>query len=361
MNTSRIGISVIHMYRQIGQALLLSSALAGCGTTFRINQANWGPRIESVGTEESLISSISRNWHEYERLDEQQKTNHEIALAAISQSREAFRLFPNKLKSDKDFLGACFEANPSVYPMIPSPPEGMTDRYNKLASDLSQLGITHGERFINLSIKEIQEIINNRTDLTPDGRRLAVIVFPDKDGNGAFKKPPIAELMGKRYRIVYYEAKQDNDLIQAVTENGQRQKISLLVIGGHGDRTHVAFGGADPVKHLTDDQSLYLDLSDLDKLRPLSAYLKERDSVIILYSCSTGEGMDKETNIANMLKIIFPKSYIYAPTIPVELDSLFFDENNRMDGVSWKARSDDPGAINIPGFGVIKTYMISPH
>lgn len=356
-------MSVRYMYRRIGQALLLSSALAGCGTTFRINQANWGPRIDSVGTEESILSSISRNWHEYERLDEQQKTDHEIALAAISQNREAFHLFPNKLKSDKNFLCACFEANPSVYPMIPSPPTEMTDKYNKLASDLGQLGIIHGERFINLSIKEIQEIINNRTDLTPDGRRLAVIVFPDKDGNGAFKKPPIAELMERGYRVVYYEIKQDNELIQAVTENGQRQKIDLLFIGGHGDRTHVAFGGADPAKGLKSyDESLYLDLSDLAKLRPLTGYLKDKESVIILYSCSTGEGMDKETNIANMLKIIFSKSYIYSPTISVELDSLFFDENNRVDGALWKAPSSEyPKAINVWGVGIIKTYMISPH
>ncbi len=193
---------------------------------------------------------------------------------------------------------------------------------------LAEVGLgTDINRFSELSLAQISELISNRESLTADDRPLAVVILPTSDWNRAFLNHEIKDLMERGYRVVCYEANNELDFYQAVIEAGESQPISLLSIGGHGSINTTQFGND------YNDETAQLDLSDETEIHILRQYMAD-DSIVILDSCSTGEGGRAGSNIANMLGRIFIRSTIFAPTAPGVIATLNFDENNLITGAT---------------------------
>ena len=119
---------------------------------------------------------------------------------------------------------------------------------------------------------------------------------------------------------MYYEVSTDNELADTIKLVGQAKPISLLVIGGHGTRATTQLGDGN-------NEESFLDPSDAGQLQGLDVYLK-KDSVIILESCSTGEGGKFHINVANMLKDIFKLSKIISPMIPAAIRSYVYGKDS---------------------------------
>jgi hypothetical protein len=109
------------------------------------------------------------------------------------------------------------------------------------------------------------------------------------------------------------------------------QHIELLIIGGHGNQVCTDFGSSCEIRR----ERLSLDLSDFQEMGNLSQYLSD-DSVVILVSCSTGEGGQCAENMANMLSRVFPYSWIVAPNDDSDSFEYSFDPmDGRVSGVRF--------------------------
>ena len=66
--------------------------------------------------------------------------------------------------------------------------------------------------------------------------------------------------------------------------------------------------------------------------------------IVALYGCSTGEGREKEDNMVNFLRRVFPQAApkgIWAPTVPTAISRLIFDENHRVIKVEYGDGDDN--------------------
>lgn len=252
--------------------------------------------------------------------------------ASNSNIEMALDKIPGHETGSFDFWQRCFEANFNVYNFIPKNMKGMfSARYEGLRSELAKFDIAEPERFSTTRIAK--EIIANRKNLQwPDGRPLAVLVFARDDYNGALRNNGIHELMSRGYRVVYFEAETDTQLIDNFLSATEKQKADLFVISGHGTRKYIEL--KDPSY-----ESHFLDLSDRKQLN--QAKLSGRmvkGGTVLLESCSTGEGGIDQYNMANMLRMVFGIDVnISAPTSPATRKSYKFDANNRVEGVKFHA------------------------
>lgn len=125
----------------------------------------------------------------------------------------------------------------------------------------------------------------------------AVIIFPFKDWNGAFKDRGILTFYHKieqEYDVFVKVASTEEDMYNAIDTI---PNIELLVLGGHGNINVLWFDWKKKSEE-TDEKS-YLSISDLE----LGDYLNELNpnAVILLYSCSNAKGGKNEINLANFV------------------------------------------------------------
>lgn len=150
-----------------------------------------------------------------------------------------------------------------------------------------------------------------------------LVIFPRDDHNGAFYggldsfKNLYGQLNGEfLLRIVECENKTDiarsllklDKLYSSDDDSGQ--KISLLILGGHGEKNSIEFGGKDK-KH-----KLHIDDLAGSGVRKTNKFFIENPT-FILNSCSTGV----QKGIGQELSEIF-KAKVIAPKIPVPLPKL---------------------------------------
>ncbi len=199
-----------------------------------------------------------------------------------------------------------------------------------------------------LPMNTFKEIIRNRSVDNPDGRPLAVVVYPKNDWNGGFydTNPTIRSLIEHNYRVMFYEAETDTDMINSLKGATNQQKASIIVLGGHGSRDAISFGTDDPATYrfTLAGNSRTLNLNDQRKLSQanISSTLI-KNGQIILESCSTGEGKSQKNNIANLLRKAFPQARaqgIWAPTLPTSIDSLKFNSHDALDEVKYRLPKD---------------------
>ncbi|HET9234353.1 MAG TPA: DUF4116 domain-containing protein, partial [Candidatus Eisenbacteria bacterium] len=202
----------------------------------------------------------------------------------------------------------------------------LRQRYETVKQQLKDLGIEDPMRL--RSSKLLDEVLRNR--LTPesgkDSRPTALLVFgkTTADPTRAFHHHNLDDL-SKHYRVMYYEAGSEDQMIEALRDGSKRDSAALLMLGGHGNPGSLNLGRG----HEDDDEprapgakdpseALLLDLTDEDQLKAASLQNVVRpDAKVVLDSCSTGGGGAQGTNLANVMARVFPGREVMAPTVPV--------------------------------------------
>lgn len=260
-----------------------------------------------------------------------------LPLAAVNQNEEA--IWYAGLADNTDIL---FAATRQLGHLI----SGKTRIYLKaLNIEFIRSWMNHSKHSWILSDEDmvINEVILNRVMLSEDGRPLAIVVYPKEDWNGAMRPDNlwgssysyVNELREKGYRVLYYEARTETDLYDAIREGGTSQKISVLLIAGHGDSETIDFGGNYRLRR----EVYYLGLNDMNEMRKLAGLMAE-DCVVILESCSTGAGRN---NIARALGRALPGCSIFAPKFDCAGFGFRYDENNRVSGAAHCCQIALPG------------------
>lgn len=274
--------------------------------------------------------------------DDSLKSEKEVVLTAVGQNGEAIR-YAGLLGNDTDVL---FTATRQLGHLVP----GKTEIYLRALNIefMSKWHIYPGmHSALTVGDEEgvISEVILNRIMLKADGRPLAIIVYPKVDWNEALRPNSlwgnsfanVEELRGKGYRVLYYEARTETDLYDAIRENGAAQKISVLLIAGHGTPETIDFGGNYQLRN----EVYYLGFNDMNEMRELGGIMAE-DCVVILASCSTGAG---RWNIARALGRTWPQCGIFAPKQDSGGFGFRYNENNRVIGAAHCGDTRLPGGI----------------
>ena len=161
-------------------------------------------------------------------------------------------------------------------------------------------------------------LIKQYDDRENQSKSYGVILYPRSDWNGAFlqNQRVFEELAGQlegKFSIRVVEAESKYDIARALINFRKRypsHKISFAIVGGHGTKDSVQFGGIDQ-KHL-------LFVQDLTGrgVQKTSEFF-EPDPSIILVSCSTGT----EGGIGQQLSEMMGARVI-APKIPTNIVSI---------------------------------------
>jgi hypothetical protein len=209
-------------------------------------------------------------------------------------------------------------------------------RHDEVRSGLERLGIEDPMRLRSAEL--LDEVLQNRLDPGKTDKPMAVVVFckSDTDHNGAMRRHNIDEL-SRNYRVMYYEARTDRDLIEAVRDAGRSEQASLVVIAGHGEKRTIDLGDADA----SGLEEFMLDHGDEAKLRAAKLeQLVRPDATVMLMSCSTGEGRGEAENIANLLARLLPGREVFAPVNPTS-DQLKFDQEGRFVDPSYSRGEEE--------------------
>jgi hypothetical protein len=290
---------------------------------------------------------LSRNGMALPYVEEALRNMDDNIFTAIDQNSRAIKYVSSSKLTD-DFLIKLLERNWKILrePLIEDriKNSGIDSPLRKfyeetlapVIAELKALNIDHFDRFQNSTIAK--EIIENRTRCKlNDERPLALVLYPKSDGRRAFRNNQIEELIRRCYRVVYYEINQENEAYQAMTEMG-REQIDLLILGGHGDQTSLAWGADDPsLGAPKTTEEFYLDISDGPdfKRRALNEFLKP-NATVILDSCDSGKGTNGATNVANMLGHELPLCTILAPNGSISIDTYIYDESNHVVDVEYR-------------------------
>lgn len=113
------------------------------------------------------------------------------------------------------------------------------------------------------------------------------------------------------------------------------------MLAGHGVRYETSLGAEDPAGRKGEREELYIDISDEAEMIALRlADCLAKSSVIILYSCSTGEGREERLNVANLLKKVFPQATVFAPTEPTIIIGYVYNRKGKIIFVEYSCGRD---------------------
>jgi flagellar motility protein MotE (MotC chaperone) len=208
---------------------------------------------------------------------------------------------------------------------------------------LQDIGIAAITRFMP---EDLKEVVQNRITNADDGRPLAVIIGTEDDGSGYFSSDTDIhhQLIEAGFRVMYYEAATDTDLMVSL-ENATKDGANparLIIISGHGSQTGISMGSDG-------GEEGDIDFSDYSQFTGINDFL-ETGGTVILNSCSTGEGMEKEANMANMFGQLFPgAAHVFAPTVPAGL-GLIISPGNYVTGVIHYPNGFTYDAAGVTGF-----------
>jgi len=204
--------------------------------------------------------------------------------------------------------------------------------YSSLKSSLEFFNIDFSYRF---DYQTIQEIIKNRSAscerIEKDARPLAVVIYTKHDPHLSFYRTQIHELIDYGYNVIYFEAEKEDEVYKALRSATYCKKADLFVLAGHGNKRSISMGAPDPAKHETGDETFNIDVSDEKEMifHELRNCLSKR-SIVILESCSTGEGKKGAKNVANMIGRIFPQAQVFAPAVNCGNPRYVYNKNGRV-------------------------------
>jgi hypothetical protein len=217
-----------------------------------------------------------------------------------------------------------------------------------LLSEAKDLDIEFTTRF---SRETLREIIENRKNPARDDRPVAALIYCKSDHNGAFHShdSKVRQLIDNGYRVMYLEAGSDISVARALQSASalgtpQEKRASLIVLAGHGMPEGIAFGpltsGADAIDRF--DKPMLLRERVPDTL--------EAGGQVVLISCSTGAGMEREPNMANFLREIFPHAAvrgIWAPTRDSNIRNFRFTDR-RLSTVEFHIPQEETYQARLP-------------
>jgi len=252
-------------------------------------------------------------------------------LKAIKGNHDAFYFADASLRHDRTFI---LDALPLM----------VADKSIELCRRaIQEYGIDFPWRFSY--VQDLQEVLTNLDNLrngVADSRPLAVITYTKDDWNGAFEQNQIDELIQQGYNVLYFETFATDVATAAVRQANASKKDILWVIGMHGQSG--AMTASLPIKSVPREvyDKFFFDLSDLAELQAISEYVPE-GSVIVLDSCSTGQGREKGQNMVNLFEKAFPRAKVFGLTFPSGVKRYNYDPaTHKVIGVESK---DGPGAI----------------
>jgi hypothetical protein len=289
----------------------------------------------------ALARIVNGDWQSFAALDVDLKNDDDLALAAVAQDGRALKFASERIKSDPALQKELFKKSFYCAAYMKNRSAGVDRDYKDLVNKLSDLNINFPERFVQLTPKEIAELISNRTGPVKDSRPIALLVFSEHDQGGAFSvNSRIGELMRKGYKVIYYQVAKDTEVSAAIRHTGGEQKVSLLIVAGHGEAKGIALGNY-PSNKKSEREQYDLALTDENKMSGLSVFLEDK-AAIVLQSCSTGQGRGEQENMANMFHRLFPQAEIWSPTESVYTGIYSYGPDNRLIGVHYTLESGLP-------------------
>jgi hypothetical protein len=180
----------------------------------------------------------------------------------------------------------------------------------------------------------LAELVSNRSLLNFDGRPIAVIIYTEFDHNGAFNihNAQAQTLIDADYCVMYYDESTEAGVLRALQSGVSRplsekiQPADLIILGAHSSQSAMIYGDGN-------SEETKIDLSDeTEILNSLVGEVLKDSGQIILTACSGGANRDKEPNIANMMRKIFPqarKEGIWSTEIPDNINSISLDPKTR--------------------------------
>ncbi|MFB0526410.1 MAG: hypothetical protein ACETVO_02950 [bacterium] len=221
---------------------------------------------------------------------------------------------------------------------------------------------------------DLKILLQNRKDNKPNGQSLGLLIRPWADQTGALgaigealneargSEPTYRMLMDHGYRVMPYVVATDLEMARASQDATKDERAPLIVIGGHGEQKKISFGVTGDEEFLLKVDEKYkkyiLDFGDVAWMKKinLGATLAE-GGVVILESCSTGQGRGEEENMANILaEEIFPHaSLLAAPVAKAYIKNIEFDAQNRVIGVEY-ATKDTRVNISEERERIVPTY-----
>jgi hypothetical protein len=180
----------------------------------------------------------------------------------------------------------------------------------------------------------LAEFVRNRSLMNFDGRPIAVIVYTEFDHNGAFgiHSSQAQTLIDAGYCVMYYDESSESGVLQSLKNAVTRplsekiQPADLIILGAHSNQNEMNFGDG-----LSEETKIELS-DETEILNSLVGGVLKDSGQIILTACSGGAKREKEPNIANMMRKIFPqarKEGIWSTEIPDNITSISLDPNTR--------------------------------
>jgi hypothetical protein len=239
---------------------------------------------------------------------------------------------------------------------------------------LEILGIFELRRFDNVS-----EIIRNRylisdsdtqarlkeilkkdyfNTIHADQRPLCVVLYPAQhaDYNGAFQETgdlytqimtDDIDYLTSKHKVVYFECQDSDSVVKAIeiASSVSNQKIDYLILAGHGN--------TDGIELSRKGLNAELNIDDYEELQKLSSYLN-KDSKVILKSCSTAKNNGDGQSFAHVLHKAWPHTEVIAPNNDTPA-MLLFDESGHLVGINYSLAS----AVNFKPNGIVEKETLS--
>lgn len=171
-------------------------------------------------------------------------------------------------------------------------------------------------------------LLKQREEFDSKKNPYGVIVYPFEDWKGSFYHDvsvlkSFFEQLGGEFSLRVFECEGKVDIVRALRKcdelynppDGSGHKISLFILGGHGDENSITFGGYGK-RHVLFTKDLARKVSG-----KAGEYLDE-NSTIILNSCSTGagNGIGQELSKRFGAKVVAPKT-------PTNIDELYVSKD----------------------------------
>ncbi|MDP3639945.1 MAG: hypothetical protein Q8R53_01955 [Nanoarchaeota archaeon] len=275
---------------------------------------------------------------------------------------QAYLELPKELVAEhKEFLLAlaehCGERTWKVYETLP--PHLHPNEYQLIERVMKEQGITHWDRYFSNHFPLWQHVFESMTTASPK-KPLAVIVHNKNDHNGAFCRPYavfykphyLDELLHLADYYALYVCEADNrteafrHIHRAVSLSKKRRKISLLVLGGHGNPYSLNLGKTEGTEHENNDNKKeisrkfereperYLSVLDGARFADVGKYI-HKSGKIVLVSCSTGAERAKK-NLSQVISEAIPHATVYAPKVNTVMKRFVFDKKGRVSDVVYQ-------------------------
>lgn len=216
------------------------------------------------------------------------------------------------------------------------------ERVKTLATQAKK--ILNMKHFYRFHLNDLEQLIAN----AKQGTSPAVMFLARADWNDGFATTAAADLYHNILAIypnlICKEITKEQEMYNLVQELGKTNKLTLLILAGHGSKISISFGDKDPRLWRPEKTEQYtLGLEDRQDLvdYALHQYLAE-NAIIWNLSCSTAKGGKDAENIAHMLADTL-RAKVYASKNPISLASMKITaENGRITSITIK---DDANTV----------------